>query len=1007
VFFRLRAFLIAVLLMAGPLRLAAESVVQTAQEGWLVRTWQTDEGLPDNNVTGVAQAADGFLWVATLGGLMRFDGAHFEEFSAMHLPHVGYRNVRQMYLDRCGSLWLVMERGAVIRVSQSTARVFGAEDGFTDASVAAITEDVAGGVWMPVGDAFCRIRGEQVDRFGAEEGLPTGGYPWLATDARGQLWFARGSQVGVFREGRWQTLLTLDSSPVRFVAARAGGLWICTATQVLHFTEGGEPRQIARLPRRTKVRAMLEDRTGGLWIGTAADGLLHLRNADLERVEVSQPEISALAEDGEGNLWVGTAGGGLNLVRPRAVGLITTKAGLPFGPARSVCQDAEGWGWAALQDGSLARGRGSQWSVVTRAEGWPGGDARCVATARGGGVWIGTADLGLQRLHAGTARSWGLREGLSSQNVRSLLQATNGDLWIATDTPNRLWLLREEQIHDMKMPDGVRSIRALAEGVDGTIWAGTSGGQVLRVAGRVIVNEVAAQKGLPYSVRCLHTTPDGSLWIGYAGWGVGRWHDGRYARVDATRGLYDDYIWQMLSDGQGGLWLTGNHGLFQVRLEELVNVAEGRSEHLRSIAYGRSEGLPTLQPVCDNSPSACRGQDGQLWFATRNGLLVVHQAKIRDNPRPPPVLLSEVKVDDRLVARLDSKSPLRAPGNSKLTDLRAPGVALQLPPRHSKIEFAFTALSFSSPENVHFRHRLKGFDTEWVEAGPQRSARYPRLSGGQYEFEVTACNESGVWSETGYHLRFVVEPFFWQRWWFRGLLLVTFTAGVVAVVRYVSFRRLRLQMRRLEQQAVLDKERARIAKDLHDDLGASMTQMTLLLELAVQHRPDPDAVIGCVQDGLQAAREAIKSLDAAVWAVNPANNTLPELVAYIGQFAMDFLQQANIRCDLDLPDHPPERPVSAELRHGLFLIVKEALNNVVRHAHASEVRLRIAVTAATLEVLVADNGCGIERKPDDALADGLRNMRQRAEELNAQFQLESTPGTGTRVAVRYPWPRGH
>lgn len=159
-----------------------------------------------------------------------------------------------------------------------------------------------------------------------------------------------------------------------------------------------------------------------------------------------------------------------------------------------------------------------------------------------------------------------------------------------------------------------------------------------------------------------------------------------------------------------------------------------------------------------------------------------------------------------------------------------------------------------------------------------------------------------------------------------------------------------------------------------------------------------------MQDGLLAAREAIKSLDAAVWAVNPINNTLPELVAYIGQFGMEFLQQANIHCALDLPDHPPERPVSAELRHSLFLIVKEALNNVVRHAHASEVRLQISITAAALDLLIADNGRGIERKPDDTLANGLRNMRQRADELNAQFQIESAPGAGTKISVRYFWP---
>jgi signal transduction histidine kinase len=211
-------------------------------------------------------------------------------------------------------------------------------------------------------------------------------------------------------------------------------------------------------------------------------------------------------------------------------------------------------------------------------------------------------------------------------------------------------------------------------------------------------------------------------------------------------------------------------------------------------------------------------------------------------------------------------------------------------------------------------------------------------------------------------------------------------------------------MRLLEQQAVLDKERARIAKDLHDDLGASMTQMTLVLELALQRRPEPDAVIGTVQDGLIAAREAIKSLDAAVWAVNPANNTLPELIAYIGQFGMEFMQQAGIRCELDLPDHPPERPVSAELRHSLFLIVKEALNNIVRHAQASEVRLQISITPAALDLLIADNGRGIEREPDDALADGLRNMRQRAKELDAQFHIESAPGAGTKISVHYVWP---
>ena len=971
---------------------------------WLTRTWQTDEGLPDNNVTGVAQTADGHLWIATLGGLMRFDGEHFEEFSPTHLPKVPNHVVRTMYLDRHERLWLVMDRGAVIRVDETSAHVFDPTNGFAYWRATTVAEDNEAGVWFAYGNEVFRIRGDQVDRFGPEQGLPAGGNTWLATDKPGQLWFARGPQVGVFRDGRWQTLLTLDSSPIRLAAARSGGIWICTPTRVLKFAEGGEPKEFAQLPAQVTVQAMLEDHTGALWIGTAADGLLRLDGNELDPVAVSHPEITALTEDHEGNLWVGTAGGGLNMLRPRAIDLIGAQAGLPFESVRSVCQDTEGTVWVALQNGSLARGHGNQWTAVTDVDGWPGGNVNCVAPDHEGGVWIGTRDRGLQRWQSGKFKEWGRREGLNSQNVRSLLQATNGDLWIASDSPTRLWLFKDGKFHELQLPPRVRAIRALAEGVDGTIWAGSSDGQILRIQGRTVVNELGAQKDPPFSVRCLLTTADGSLWIGYANWGVGRWHDGHYARVSMAQGLYNDYISQMLSDGQGSLWLTGNHGLFQVRLDELVAVAEGRSAHLRSIAYGRSEGLPSLQPVNENNPTAWRGNDGQLWFSTRNGLLKVLPDEIRDNPIPPAVLVDEVTVDDQPVALYESRFPLRTPEESSLMDLRAPGTLLQLPPRHDKIEFTFTALSFNSPENVQFRYRLKGFDTQWIEAGTQRSAKYPRLLAGNYEFEVTACNEAGVWNTTGFRLPFVVQPFFWQTWWFRALLVLTFTAVVIAMVRYVSFRRLRHRMRLLEHQAVLDKERARIAKDLHDDLGASMTQMTLVLELAMQQRSEPDAVISTVQDGLLAAREAIKSLDAAVWAVNPANNTLPELVAYIGQFGMEFLQQANIRCVLDLPDHPPERPVSAELRHSLFLIVKEALNNVVRHAQAGEVRLQISLTAATLDLLIADNGRGIERTPDDTLADGLRNMRQRAEELNAQFQIVSAPGAGTKISVRYPWP---
>jgi len=445
-----------------------------------------------------------------------------------------------------------------------------------------------------------------------------------------------------------------------------------------------------------------------------------------------------LTEDREGNLWVGTAGGGLNRLRTRAIDLIGTKAGLPFESVRSVCQDAEDWLCGRpCKMVSLARGHGDAWRAVTAADGWPGGNASCVAPAHEGGVWIGTRDRGLQLWQAGKVQEWGQREGLGSLSIRSLLPAANGDLWIATDNPSRLWLFKDGAFHELPLPARVRGIiRAFAEGVDGMIWAGTSDGQILRIQGGTVFNELAAQKA-PH-IQCVACTQRRTEAFGLVmpGGASAAWHGGTYSRISLAQGLYDDYVSQMLSDGQGGLWMTGNHGLFQVRLDELTAVAEGRSSHLRSNVYGRGEGLPSMQPVYDNTPRAWRGNDGQLWFATRKGVLMVQPDKFRDNPIPPAVFVKEVKLDDQPVALYDSHFPLRAPGESALLDLQTSGVMLQLPPWHAKIEFAFTALSFNSPENVQFRYRLKKFDTEWIEAGTQRIAKYPRLPAGRYEFEV-------------------------------------------------------------------------------------------------------------------------------------------------------------------------------------------------------------------------------------------------------------------------------
>jgi ligand-binding sensor domain-containing protein len=301
------------------LLLASSRPAVAADNDWLARIWRTDNGLLDNSISGLAQTPEGYLWVGTDGGLMRFDGARFQEFSLISLQGVANRVIRTQVLDHRGRLWLGMDRGTVVCVEPDRARVFSARDGLPDLRATVMAEDGDGAIWIAYSGALgvSRIKDGQVTRFSVQDGLPPAGTCWLASDAKGQLWFAKGGFVGVFREGRFQTLQTLDTVTMRITAAHSGGIWICDASRLLKYDEGrGLPETVKMAQPGATPTVLLEDRAGVLWIGTSAHGLFRYDGSTFETVTTSHPEITCLVEDRENNIWVGTRGGGLNQLQP-------------------------------------------------------------------------------------------------------------------------------------------------------------------------------------------------------------------------------------------------------------------------------------------------------------------------------------------------------------------------------------------------------------------------------------------------------------------------------------------------------------------------------------------------------------------------------------------------------------------------------------------------------------------------------------------------------------------
>ncbi len=706
--------------------ISATSAADNSQ--WLSRVWQLDDGLPGSSVTGVLQTPDGYLWVATESGLARFDGVHFQDV-AVPIPSGRTRPIiRSMLLGRENQIWLALEGGLVVSLSRQATNLFTTADGLSRVRPDSIVQDQKSDIWISYSDgSVCRIAQGQVTRFSDSNGPAGRGSVFLASDNKGQVWFARGENVGIIKDGTFQSILKPSERVIHLGPARAGGMWICAGLQLMHCNEDGAVLDCGKLPvERSGVESttVFEDHNGAVWVGTSVNGLFRFDGTNFIRVETSYELIMSLGEDDEGNLWAGTGGGGLNRLRQRVVELQTGSSGLPSTTVRSICVDNAGVMWAITQNGGLARRTDGNWKAITSKDGWSGARATCVVSDGQGGIWVGTSEESLQHWANGRFNALGLTNGLGGDAVRALLMDHVGDLWIALESPNCLQRLHQGQFQTFKQITR-GAIRTLAEDSAGNIFCGTTDGFLFQVKDDELENETMHTVAKPSPIRCLNAMPDGSVWIGYAGAGLGIWRNGKFTQISEQQGLYDPYICSMAIDDIGGFWCATDHGIFQVPLSEVEAVAAGQAELVHSIRFGRDEGLPNLQGSFGYGPSEAKSPDGRIWFPTRSGLAVVNPLHANTSRPPPPVLIEFVAVD----------------GHPALKDTAGRFI---LPSAHHRINLEFTAPTFVAPENVQFRYRLEGWDNGWNEAGTHRSATYSRLPAGDYTFCVMACNNAGI-----------------------------------------------------------------------------------------------------------------------------------------------------------------------------------------------------------------------------------------------------------------------
>jgi ligand-binding sensor domain-containing protein/signal transduction histidine kinase len=979
--------------------LAAE--VDPPRTRFTIDTWDTDDGLPQNSVIALLQDRYGYLWLGTLNGLVRFDGVRFTVFDENNTPGLPNSRIVHLFEDRESNLWIGTETGGAALVKGGRAQALDIGRGSREGRLVASCEDSQGGVWLyTAAGELCRYDGQKVDVW-TVSGSVFSNYRTVIAEDSGLLWVGTDRRISALDPttavgGRELPFVsTIGVARLDFLlASRRGGYWRMSGGRVQKWRGENLERDYGAYPWTSTISSACEDAAGNLVVGTLGSGL-YWYNAEGQTVRLSTEEglshnyVLSLCVDREGSLWVGTDGGGLNRLRRQFFGVLEASRGLVV---QAVAADPESGVWVGYNGGGIDHWQPGKTVRYGVNEGLGSLPIRALLTDRVGNVWAGTWGGGLLWLQGGRFERAPNSEQLHPV-VLALLEDHAGTLWVGTEAG-----LAQQQPDGWRLlptVDGLTPpvVRALTEGPEGVIWAGTRGAGLSRFEdGQFRVYR--KQDGFPGDeVTALYVDAEGVLWVGTAGQGLVRFHEERWTQFTTREGLASNSIGYLVEDAAGDLWIGSNAGLTRVAKRALNALAAGQTQTVASRTFRRADGLPTSECTSGAQPIPAREVDGTLWLPTIRGLAYVNPAALQLNPHPPPIAIESVFIDSQPLDR-----------NRLRPDWTAPIV---LRAGQERLEIHYTSLNLAAPEQARFRYRMAGHESAWVPAGDDRVARYSRLPPRQYRFEVTASNEDGLWNESGSELTILVQPPFWRTWWFMGGAAIVLLGSIVGIVYYLSTQRLHRQVERLRQQQALDNERARIARDLHDQLGASLTQVSLLGELVESDKDLPDEVESHARQITQTARETTRTLDEIVWAVNPSNDTLDGLINYFCKYAQEYLAIANIRYRLEVPAQLPATPLPPDVRHNLFLSAKEAVTNIVRHAAATAVHIRLRLEPDHLLLEIEDDGCGLAgMDPRRAQTrNGLRNMRKRMEEIGGAFALTPGPGKGTLVSLTAPLGR--
>lgn len=735
-----------------------------------IDNWQTEQGLPMDLVHALYQTQDGYLWVGTAGGLVRFDGRRFTTFAASEAAEVANQPVFGFMQDREQALWIAHGKGAVRYRNGIFESAFSSEV-TAGQRVYAFAQAPDGSVWSATENGLVHWAKGVTRLYQQADGLPTNRLRSLAFDRAGVLWIATsGGGLVSFAAERFQTFNPTNGFPhlqVRFVLADPdGSVWAATAGGGLVHVKQGQITTygVADGLPTDQLTSLAFDTAGDLWIGTWGAGVSRKHGGKFTAVStaggLAGDQIWSVLADREGSVWVGTWVGGLNRLSQRNFDALGTPEGLSHDNVRSVVHDRNGVTWVATAGGGLNRIEAGRITTLRHKDGLPTDELSSLLADRDGSLWIGSYTGGIARLQQGQIQTYGVAQGLPSPDIRVLYQDSKGVVWAGTQSGLARFSGRGfSAVRDGNAPQDVTS--TILEDRSGALWFGTSGQGLYRFRDGVFSTLTKADGLVSNWIMALYEDADANLWIGTNGEGMNRLRNGQLTSIRTTDGLWDGIVQTILEDSAGHLWITSNRGFYRVARADLIDFAERRHSWVNSTVFGPGDALRSTLFSGGVKPAGAIDRAGKLWLPTNKGLVIVDPLHLPSAGKPPLAHLESVLVNG-----------VSGPAGTQVT----------LPPGSVPLTIRYTAMTLRQAERARFRYQMVGLTQQWVDAGAEREVSFPALPHGSYRFQVAASMDGQHWSDADTGLDIVVRPYFYQTLWF--LVLASVTAGLALVAMF-------------------------------------------------------------------------------------------------------------------------------------------------------------------------------------------------------------------------------